>query len=80
MKKAWGGVGTEGRRGSGVIAMAGDVCHAQVTYCRWELQAKGESENMLKRLLKIPLPLSSTLVNIYVRAAFFICAGINPAQ
>lgn len=79
MKKAWGGVGSAGRRGSGGIAVAGGVCRAQVTYRRWELRAKWESENMLKWLLKIPLPLPSTLANIYVRAAFFIRAGINPA-
>jgi len=52
---------------------------AQVTYPGWELRANWEPEKMLKWLLKIPLPLPGTLTNIYVRAAFFIPAGINPA-
>lgn len=59
VKKAWGGMGMEGRRGSRGIAIADGMCHAQVTYHRWELQAKWESKNTLK----IPLPLTSTLAD-----------------
>lgn len=76
VKKAWGGVGTEGRRGNGGTATAGSICHGQVMYRRWELRAKRELVNMLKWLLETPLP--STLAHIYARVAFSTCAGINP--